>query len=90
MCGPSLPSFQTPRTQTEADSDFLWGFTVYVLGRSDLPQDIPAEQLTHVLYAFANVKPEDGTVHLTDPWADEQVRFSPRPCSFSDEDLDSD
>ncbi|KAF4449644.1 putative endochitinase [Fusarium austroafricanum] len=43
-----------------------WG----TYGANFQPQNLPVKEITHVLYSFANVDPNSGTVQSSDPYAD--------------------
>lgn len=45
-----------------------------IYARKFFPQQIPASQLTHLLYSFADNR-EDGTVFLTDTYADAEIHY---------------
>lgn len=48
-----------------------WG----IYGRKYPPSLIPVNDLTHILYAFANVQSDSGNVVLSDLWSDEQIHY---------------
>ncbi|KAG6844561.1 hypothetical protein H0H87_005903 [Tephrocybe sp. NHM501043] len=48
-----------------------WG----IYGRKFPPQKIPAQDLTHILYSFANLNADTGEVFLSDEWADKDIHY---------------
>ncbi|OJD22946.1 hypothetical protein ACJ73_05705 [Blastomyces percursus] len=46
-----------------------------IYARNFTPGDLPADQLTHLNYAFAGVDPHSGNVVLSDPWADLEKHY---------------
>ncbi|KAI5793879.1 glycoside hydrolase superfamily [Peziza echinospora] len=46
-----------------------------IYARKHFVQDVPADQLTHILYSFADIKANTGEVFLTDTYADTDQRF---------------
>ncbi|CAL1707582.1 unnamed protein product [Somion occarium] len=48
-----------------------WG----IYGRKFPPSLIPVQDLTHILYAFANLKADTGEVFLSDTWADQDIHY---------------
>ncbi|GAA5825749.1 hypothetical protein JCM11251_000358 [Rhodosporidiobolus azoricus] len=72
--GTSLRSMPfAPRPNGKVNVGYFTNWGIY--GREFKPEHIPAQDLTHILYSFAEVK-EDGEVKLTDAWADEQIHYA--------------
>ncbi|GAA6060066.1 hypothetical protein JCM10212_003027 [Sporobolomyces blumeae] len=62
-----------PRPNGKVNVGYFTNWGIY--GRGYKPEHIPVGNLTHLLYCFANLK-EDGEVHLTDSWSDQEIHYA--------------
>lgn len=46
-----------------------------IYGRNYEPSQLPADVLTHIIYAFVKTNPQTGEVTLSDPWADKDKKL---------------
>lgn len=58
-----------------------------IYGRNYHVQNLSDDVLTHVNYAFANIRPESGEVYLSDPWSDTQKHYSTDSWNEADENV---
>ncbi|OBT60231.1 hypothetical protein VE03_10454 [Pseudogymnoascus sp. 23342-1-I1] len=70
----TLSSTATGAAQGYRNAAYYVNWAIAIDKRHYLPQQLPASELTHVLYSFANVR-ESGTVYLSDEWADLQIHW---------------
>ncbi|OCB91528.1 glycoside hydrolase family 18 and carbohydrate-binding module family 5 protein [Sanghuangporus baumii] len=61
------------RAEAKVQTAYFTNWGIY--GANFQPTDINVKPLTHILYAFADVR-DDGTIFLTDSYADEQKHFT--------------
>ncbi|SCV67608.1 BQ2448_5219 [Microbotryum intermedium] len=61
-----------PRPNGKVNVGYFTAWGIYARGYKPFPNVVPFESLTHILYAFAKID-SDGSVTLSDPWADEQA-----------------
>lgn len=66
------PALCKPARTGKAFFAYFTSWSIY--GRNFQPYSVPADQLSHVLYAFFRPN-SDGTISITDSWADTDKHF---------------
>ncbi|KAH7312864.1 chitinase [Rhexocercosporidium sp. MPI-PUGE-AT-0058] len=75
----TAPNLLSDLSSKRAKSDGYRAIGYYgnwdIYGRNYFITDVPASQLTHLIYSFANVNSTTGEVFMTDEWADLQYAY---------------
>uniref|UniRef100_A0A0P0BZ39 Endochitinase 1 n=1 Tax=Hypocrella siamensis TaxID=696354 RepID=A0A0P0BZ39_9HYPO len=71
---PTAPIAYIDTSKSVAPRNVLYFTNWGIYGANYQPQDVPADKVTHLLYAFGDMK-DDGTVVSSDPYADVQKRY---------------
>ncbi|GAQ03175.1 endochitinase B1 [Aspergillus lentulus] len=70
-----LPPSWTPGPEVAGKKSLAYYGNWDIYARSFMVTDIPADKLTHLSYAFANINTTTGSIVLSDEWADLQYSY---------------
>ncbi|KAG1829140.1 glycoside hydrolase family 18 protein [Suillus variegatus] len=73
----SIPPTPSDTPEMQGQGKYSVGYFVNwgIYGRKFPPSNIPVQDLTHILYAFADLRPDTGEVVLSDAWADKDIHY---------------
>lgn len=73
----SIPPVSSDTPEMQGQGKYSVGYFVNwgIYARKFSPSNIPVQDLTHILYAFADLRPDSGEVIISDAWADKDIHY---------------